>query len=62
MACADSGWIALAATSEEKRAAMKLNRLTEFMQIRGVRVYAHWSLLLIAALILVGAIERPAET
>jgi hypothetical protein len=32
------------------------------MQIRGVRVYAHWSVLLIGTLILFGAIERPAET
>jgi Zn-dependent protease len=32
------------------------------MQIRGVRVYAHWSLLLIGTLILFGAIERPVET
>ena len=41
---------------------MKLKSLTEIMQIRGVRVYVHWSLLLVAALILFGAIERPAET
>jgi Zn-dependent protease len=32
------------------------------MQIRGVRVYAHWSVLLIGTLILFGALERPAET
>jgi hypothetical protein len=32
------------------------------MQIKGVRVYAHWSVLLIGTLILFGAIERPAET
>src|SRR5947208_15701573 len=41
---------------------LKLKRLTEVMQIRGVRVYAHWSVLLIGTLILFGAIERPAET
>jgi hypothetical protein len=41
---------------------MKLKKLTEIMQIRGVRVYAHWSVLLIGTLILFGAIERPAET
>lgn len=41
---------------------MKLRKLTEIMQIRGVRVFAHWSVLLIGTLILFGAIERPAET
>jgi stage IV sporulation protein FB len=41
---------------------IKLKRLTEIMQIRGVRVYAHWSVLLIGSVILLGAIERPAET
>lgn len=41
---------------------MRLKKLTEVMQIKGVRVYAHWSVLLIGALILLGAIERPAET
>jgi len=32
------------------------------MQINDVRVYAHWSVLVIGALILFGAIDRPAET
>src|SRR5216684_1471692 len=41
---------------------MKLKRLTETMEINGVRVYAHWSVLVIGALILLGAIERPVET
>ncbi len=41
---------------------MKLRKLTEIMQINRVRVYAHWSVLVIGALILFGAIERPAET
>ena len=41
---------------------MKLKKLTEITQIKGVRVYAHWSVLLIGTLILFGAIERPAET
>src|SRR5260221_2501073 len=41
---------------------MKLQRLTEIMKINGVPVYAHWSLLLIGAFILLGAIERPQET
>src|SRR5437667_7596153 len=41
---------------------MKLKKLTEIMEIRGVRVYAHRSVLLIGTLILFGAIERPVET
>jgi Zn-dependent protease len=41
---------------------LKLKKLTEIVQIRGVPVYVHWSLLLIGTLILFGAIERPAET
>lgn len=41
---------------------LKLKKLTEVMEIRGVRVYAHRSVLLIATLILFGAIKRPAET
>ena len=41
---------------------MQLKKLTEVMQIKGVRVYVHWSVLLIGTLILIGAIERPGET
>jgi stage IV sporulation protein FB len=41
---------------------LKLKKLTEIMQIKRVRVYAHWSVLLIGALILFGALKRPAET
>jgi membrane-associated protease RseP (regulator of RpoE activity) len=41
---------------------MVIKKFTEVMEISGVPVYAHWSLLLIGALILIGAIERPAET
>ena len=41
---------------------MVMKKFTEVMEISGVPVYAHWSLLLIGALILIGAIERPAET
>jgi len=41
---------------------LKVNKLTEIMRIKGVRVYAHWSVLLIGALVLLGAIERPTET
>jgi stage IV sporulation protein FB len=40
----------------------KLKRMTEIMRVNGVPVYLHWSTILIAALILFGAIERPAET
>ena len=39
-----------------------MKRLTEIMQIKRVPVYTHWSVLLIAALILLGALERPLET
>ena len=41
---------------------MTLKRLTEIMEINGVRVYAHWSVLVIGTLILFGTIERPIET
>ncbi len=41
---------------------MKFQRYTEIMRIKRVPVYAHWSLLLVGALILIGAVERPAET
>src|SRR5262245_35095400 len=34
-------------------------RLHELMTIRGVKVYAHWSVLLIGAAILVAALEEP---
>src|SRR5713226_8854937 len=35
----------------------KLNKLIEIMQIRGVKVFVHWSVLLIGAIILLGAVE-----
>jgi Zn-dependent protease len=38
----------------------KLNRLYELMEINGVKVFAHWSVLLISAVILLGAISEPA--
>ena len=41
---------------------MAIKKFTEIMEINGVPVYAHWSLLLIGAVILIAAIERPAET
>ena len=37
----------------------KLNKLFEVMEIRGVKVFAHWSVLLIGAVILIGALEEP---
>jgi Zn-dependent protease len=37
----------------------KLNKLFEVMQIKGVKVFVHWSVLLIGALILLGALEEP---
>jgi Zn-dependent protease len=39
-----------------------IKRLTEVMQIRRVKVYLHWSVLLVGTLVLFGAVERPAET
>jgi membrane-associated protease RseP (regulator of RpoE activity) len=38
---------------------LKLNKLFEVMEIRGVKVFAHWSVLLIGAVILLGALEEP---
>src|SRR5467141_3488168 len=35
----------------------KLNKLIEVMQIRGIKVFVHWSVLLIGAIILLGAVE-----
>jgi len=37
----------------------KLNKLFEAMEIRGVKVFAHWSVPLIGAVILLGALEEP---
>jgi hypothetical protein len=37
----------------------KLNKLFEVMEIRGVKVFAHWSVLLIGAVMLIGALEEP---
>lgn len=41
---------------------MRLRKLFEVMEINGVKVFAHWSTVLIGTLVLFGAIERPAET
>jgi Zn-dependent protease len=38
---------------------LKLSKLFEVMEIRGVKVFAHWSVLLIGAVILIGALEEP---
>src|SRR6267378_4871330 len=37
----------------------KLNKLFEVMEIRRVKVLVHWSVLLIGAMILLGAVEDP---
>ena len=38
---------------------MRLPKLIEVMQIRRVKVFVHWSVLLIGAIILIGAVEAP---
>lgn len=38
---------------------LRFNRLIELMQVKRVKVYAHWSVLLIGAVILLGALEDP---
>jgi Zn-dependent protease len=40
----------------------RIGKLTEVMRVSGAPVYVHWSLLVIGALILLGAYEKPAET
>jgi len=37
----------------------KLNKLFEVMEIRGVKVFVHWSVFLIGGIILLGAFEEP---
>src|SRR5438132_13020853 len=37
----------------------KFNKLIEVMEIRGVKVLTHWSVLLIGAVIFLGALEEP---
>jgi Zn-dependent protease len=37
----------------------KFKKLIEVMEIRGVKVFVHWSVLLIGAVILLGAVEEP---
>jgi Zn-dependent protease len=36
-----------------------LSKLFDVMEIRGVKVFAHWSVLLIGTVILIGALEKP---
>ena len=38
---------------------LRLGKLTELMKINGVSVYVHWSVLVIAALMIFGALRRP---
>jgi hypothetical protein len=40
---------------------MAINKFTEIMEIKRRSVFAHWSLLVMAVLIFLGAIERPAN-
>jgi len=37
----------------------KLRKLFEVMEIRRVKVFVHWSVLLIGAIILIGAVNEP---
>ena len=37
----------------------KFKKLIEVMEIRGVKLFVHWSVLLIGAVILLGAVEEP---
>jgi Zn-dependent protease len=41
---------------------IKIDKLTEIMRFRGVPVYVHWSVLLIAILILLNVIHHPASS
>jgi stage IV sporulation protein FB len=43
-------------------AKFPLGKFTKVLLIRGAGVYLHWSLIVVGALILIGAFERPAET
>ncbi len=46
----------------EVRTPIRIDKLTEIMRVKGVPVYVHWSVLLIAALILVNVIHRPVSS
>jgi membrane-associated protease RseP (regulator of RpoE activity) len=40
---------------------MRFTKFIEIMRIEKVPVYAHWSLLCVTAVVLIGAVQRPAE-
>jgi Zn-dependent protease len=40
----------------------KFSKMAQVMRVDGVNVYVHWSVFAIAAIFLIGAIERPAVT
>ena len=40
---------------------MRFTKYIEIMRIEKVPVYAHWSLLCVTAVVLIGAVQRPAE-
>ena len=46
----------------EVRTPIRIDKLTEVMRFRGVPVYVHWSVLLIAILILLNVIHNPASS
>lgn len=39
----------------------QFKKLTEFMRIKGVPVYAHWSMLLLGIVVLIAAFQKPAQ-
>lgn len=41
--------------------SLQSKKLTEIMRIRGVPVYAHWSLLLLGVVVLIAAFQKPAQ-
>jgi len=41
---------------------IRLEKLTHIMKIKGVDVYVHWTVLLIATFMILGALQRPALT
>jgi hypothetical protein len=47
------------AASPIKTMCLLKNKLFEVMEISGLKVFAHWSVLLIGAVILIGALEEP---
>lgn len=41
---------------------LRVDKLTEIVRIRGVSVYVHWSAFLVAAILLMGVLQRPLVT